>query len=83
MVNKEYINLRKWLLPGREPVLEAGTKGVLLCLAGGQPHRSGTDHVLPLCHGGGGVVAVEQTDCRIKGLLLPGPLGLAVLLGRC
>lgn len=82
MVDKEYINLRKWLLAGSEPVLEAGTKGVLLCLARGQPHRSGIDRVLPLCHSGGrAVVVAEQTDCRIKGLLLPGlPL---LSLGHC
>jgi hypothetical protein len=83
MVDKEYINLRKWLLAGSEPVLEAGTKGVLLCLAGGQPHGPGIDHVLPLCHSRGGVVGAEQADCRINGLLLPGLSGLAVLLGHC
>lgn len=50
MTDKEYINLRKWLLAGSGRVLGAGTKGVLLCLAREQPHRSGIDHVLLLCH---------------------------------
>lgn len=82
MVDKEFINLRKWLLAGSEPVLEAGTKGVLLCLARGQPHGSGIDPVLPLCHSRGGVVAAERIDCRIQGLLLPRLPGLAVRLGH-
>lgn len=50
MTDKEYINLRKWLLAGSGQVLEAGTKGVLLCLAQEQPHGSGIDHVFLLCH---------------------------------
>lgn len=50
MTDKEYINLRKWLLAGSGQVLEAGTKGVLLCLAQEQPHGSGFDHVFLLCH---------------------------------
>lgn len=64
MADKECINLTKWLPAGSGPVLEAGTRGVVLCLAREQPHRSGINHVLLLCHSlglGRGGVAGRQT----------------------
>lgn len=64
MADKERINLTKWLPAGSGPVLEAGTRGVVLCLAREQPHRSGINHVLLLCHSlglGRGGVAGRQT----------------------
>lgn len=73
MTDKEHINLRKWLLAGSGRVLEAGTKGVLLCLAREQPYRSGIDHILLLCHGLGVVGwQADRLQNRGGGYYFPG-----------